>query len=395
MRVYLPLATIVTALAALLCVGVASADPNPPPEPIPPSETIYPDCSTALGARPPEAPGSELSERGRNLRGLYVPYGRVRAWTPRQLVRWVQKIGVNAAVIDVKDDRGRVTFARDLPLADGRPHGQVGGMERIVSALKEAGIYTIGRLVCFKDDQLYRLRPETAVRDLRSGKPWTDIVDMHWVDPHSELVREHIESVARAAQEVGFDEIQLDYVRFPVDSRARWARYPNREGEPKRYEVIAALLERVDRALDIPLSIDVFGLTAYKPGDPDGLGQSLEHLAPYIDAVTPMVYLANWPRNYWDNPRPSKTYDVINGAIERIRERLDDRIAVRPLLQAFRWRAKNFSTSFIHNQIDAAVSGGSSGYLFWNHSSNYYRVKLALEQLDEAGRRSLPVVSSR
>jgi hypothetical protein len=294
----------------------------------------------------------------------------------------VKAVGASAVILDIKDDRGRVTFTDDLPMADGPPHGEVRGMERLVEALQEDGIYVIGRLVCFKDSQLARLRPGAAVKDRRTGKPWRDRGGQAWVDPHSEIARSHVVSVAVAAQELGFDEIQLDYIRFPVEASARYAVFPNREGEPERHEAIARVLAEVDRALRVPLSIDVFGLTAYHPGDEDGLGQSLEHLAPYIDAISPMVYLANWPRRYWENPSPARTHALVNGAVRHIRRRLGDDIAVRPLLQAFAWRAKGFSAAFIDNQIDAATTGGCAGYLFWNQSGNYHKVTTVWGRMD-------------
>lgn len=374
----------------VLATGVAWATPfpNPAPEPLPPAEVVYPEAIVSPDT-PIDPPGSELTDRGRDLRGVYVPYPRLRSWGPRRLAGWVKSTGANAVIMDIKDDRGRVTFARDLPFAKGSPHGEVRRMDKLVRALQDSGIYVIGRLVCFKDNQLFRVAPAAALRDKHTRKVWRDRGGLAWSDPHSPIAHEHIASVARAAERLGFDEIQLDYVRFPVEASARRASYPNRRGNPARHEVIAALLARVDRELAIPLSIDVFGLTAYHIGDPEGLGQSLEHLAPHIDAISPMVYLANWPRRYWERPHPTKTYGVINGAVRRIRERLGDAIAVRPLLQAFKWRADNFGVPFIHNQISAVEAGGGDGHLFWNQNGNYQKVTVAWR-----GRPSAPVERS-
>ncbi len=396
MRVHIPRRlTFALALARLLLVSsTVAADPNPVPEPLPPVEAVYPESSLAI--RPPlDPPGSELTARGRDVRGIYVPYPRLRSWSPKRLVSWAKQIGADAVVLDVKDDHGRVTFRRDLPLAKGSPHGEVRRMSRILSALHDEGIYVIGRLVCFKDDNLARVRPGEALRHRRTREIWRDRGDFAWIDPHSAVAHEHIAGVARAAEAIGFDEIQLDYVRFPVESGVVNAVFPRKEGDLERHEVIAALLSRVDRSISIPLSIDVFGLTAYHPGDADGLGQSLEHLAPYIDAISPMVYLANWPRRFYENPTPVSTHALVNGAVRAIRRRLGDDIAVRPLLQAFPWRAKNWGTPFIHNQIDAAVAGGSSGYLFWNQAGSYHRVRAAFSHLDRQAVRSIPVITRR
>ncbi len=360
-----------------LTIGILlfiSADLHADPEPsaIPPVDLVYP---VVQGQLEHDLPGSELTERGRSVRGVYIPVGRVATKKVRHLVDWiVNRIGADAVILDIKDDRGRVTFTREVPGAERRIHGFLKRLPRLVQALKDEGVYVIGRLVCFKDNQFPRIRPQTAIRDRRTSKIWRDQTEMTWLDPFSTVAHEYIASVARSAQEIGFDEIQLDYVRFPVDPGSRWARFPSKGATTKRYEAIAALLERVDREISLPLSIDVFGLTAYNPGDPDGLGQSLEHLAPHIDAISPMLYLANWPKRVWEKPKPSRTHALVHNAVKHIRRRLGDHIAVRPLLQAFRYRALNYGASFLRNQIDAAETAGSSGYLFWNQSGHYGKV---------------------
>jgi hypothetical protein len=373
----------VSLIAALLSPLAALADPAPTAAP------PAPEIRAGQGAVPAPAddpPGSELTVRGRDVRGVYVPYRKVERSKPEALAKWIESLGADAAVIDVKDDRGRVTFTRDLPYAEGPMHGGVRDMAAVVRALHDHGLYAIGRLVCFKDQALAFSRPGTALRHRKTGAIWRDHGGLAWVDPHSEIAREHIVSVARAAEALGFDEIQLDYIRFPVEPGARHAVYPSRDGAPARPDVIASTLAAVDAAIRLPLSIDVFGLTAYHPGDADGLGQSLEHLAPHVDAITPMVYLANWPRRYWENPDPATTHALVEGAVREIRERLGDGIAVRPLLQAFRWRAKLFSGAFIADQIRASQEGGSSGYLFWNQGGSYGIVQTTWRRLDAAKR---------
>jgi len=366
-------------LAALSTSLSALADPAPTTAP--PAPDIQTAQSTA-SLRPEDPPGSELTARGKTVRGVYAPYRRVERSKPEAFARWVESLGADAVMVDVKDDRGRVTFSRGLAYAKGPIHGGVRDMAAVVRALHERGIYAIARLVCFKDQALALSKPVTALRRRGTGAVWRDRGGLAWVDPHSEIAREHIVTVARAAEALGFDEIQLDYIRFPVEPGARYATFPNKDGEPARHEVIAWTLEAVDSAIRIPLSIDVYGLTAYHPGDADGLGQSLEHLAPHVDAITPMVYLANWPRRYWENPDPETTHALVEGAVREIRERLGDGIAVRPLLQAFRWRAKLYSHAFIADQIRASREGGSSGHLFWNQGGNYNYVQTIWKRLD-------------
>jgi hypothetical protein len=343
-----------------------------------------------------DTPGSEMTERGKNIRGIYLPVSRVKTWKQRRLVRWIKTTRANAVVIDVKDDMGRIVFTDDLPYAQGSPNGYNKKLGSLVTRLKENDIYVIARVVCFKDNLLSWAHPETAVTDARNGKKWHDRSDSRWIDPFSQLARDHITSVAAAAEELGVDEIQLDYVRFPVEKNSRFARYPNKSKGMKRYEAIAQLLQQVDNAIKLPLSIDVFGLTAYHPEDSEALGQKLEYLAPYIDAISPMVYLANWPEHYWKTPNPRRTHKVIKGAVERIYERLGENIEVRPLLQGFKWRADNWGYGFVANQIDAASNGGASGYLFWNAAGQYRKVRQVWINMDrEAESEKQKVISAR
>ncbi|MBN2804731.1 MAG: hypothetical protein JXR91_16670 [Deltaproteobacteria bacterium] len=343
-----------------------------------------------------DLPGSELTGQGKNIRGIYIPAGKVKSWKHPQLLKWIKQTNANAVLIDVKDDLGRVVFTDDLPYAKGSPNGYNKKLGSLITVLKENNIYTIARLVCFKDNLLSWTHPETAILDYKTGKKWKDNSESRWVDPYSQLARDHIESIAVGAKDLGFDEIQLDYVRFPVDKNAATARFPNKTGETKRYEAIAALLKQVDEAINIPLSIDVFGLTAYHPEDSEALGQKLEYLAPYIDAISPMVYLANWPAHYWDSPTPEKTHQVIKGAIERIYNRLGDNIEVRPLLQGFQWRAENWGYSFVVNQIDAANKGGASGYFFWNAAGKYGTVSQVWKNMDrEKNKKTEEILTAR
>jgi len=377
-------------MIALMVMALPQSDTqaNPVPFAIPPVDHVYPDAkdpvakSTPLSLLPTDPAGSELSEQGKNVQGVYLPMTRITTQPIRVSVRYIAKdVQSNAVILDMKDDRGRVTFTRSIPSATTPPHGYYSKMARLVQAFKENGIYVIGRIVCYKDNLFARTRPKTAMRDRRTDKIWFDQSGMPWLDPHSPEAHKYIVNIAREAQGIGVDEIQLDYVRFPVEPNARFARFPHRENKQTRYQAIATLLAKVDRAISIPLSIDVFGLTAFNKGDEDGLGQYLEHLAPHVDVISPMLYLANWPKPFWDKPDPSRTYGMVYRAVKRIRRRLGNGVHIRPLLQGFSYRAQNFGMSFLRNQINAAIAAGSSGYLFWNQGGRYQKLATVWRQL--------------
>ena len=365
-------------IAAITAVIQVKADPSK--KTVLEKQFYYPIFNGEV-LRPEDPPGIELTERGKHVRGVYTPISKLVHWSPKKVLSWVKTVGANAVIIDIKDDKGRVTFTNKLPDAHGRPHGIIPRMKRLIKTLKNNDIYLIGRLVCFKDDIFSRNNPDAAIIDRRDAKLWRDRANMAWLDPFSLKAHKYIASIALKAEKFGFDEIQLDYVRFPVDGQSKYARFANREKGMQRYEAIALLLARVDMTISLPLSIDVFGLTAHTIGDTQGLGQSLEHLSPYLDAISPMLYVANFPKEIWESSDPKKVYNLVHNAVKSIRDRLEDTVAVRPLLQGFSYRATDFGVKFINNQIIAAKQAGSSGYLFWNQGGHYSKLSIAWKRL--------------
>ena len=187
-----------------------------------------------------------------------------------------------------------------------------------------------------------------------------------------------IEALAREAEELGFDEVQLDYVRFPVDEGVPYARYPG-EDDTTRPDLLIELLRRIDRAIHIPLSVDVFGLAAYREGDPSGLGQDLEAWVDYVEIYSPMLYI-NAMRT-WQVGRPDRARYLVESGVMRLRERLGPRPIIRPYLQAFARGAghEGFNPRFIARQIFGAGRGGSDGFLMWHPGARYSMFRRAMQ----------------
>src|SRR5215470_9795126 len=103
----------------------------------------------------------------------------------------VSKTELNAVVIDVKGDRGMIPYRTQVPLAlEVGAQGPViiKDFEGLLAGLKARGIYTIARIVTFKDNVLAQAKPEWAIIDTRTGKPWIDNEKLAWVDPFREEV---------------------------------------------------------------------------------------------------------------------------------------------------------------------------------------------------------------
>ncbi|NOY89678.1 MAG: hypothetical protein GXP55_00615 [Deltaproteobacteria bacterium] len=317
-----------------------------------------------------------MSVQGQRARGFYASGPYVRVKHMEGLVRSVRSADLDAVVIDLKDGAGRVTYDTEISILQPQVRNFLRDPRALVAGLKQAGIYTIARIVCFADPQLPRRSPERGIVHARRGTPWVSWgTGGTWLDPYNEENHQLVVQLAREAESFGFDEIQLDYVRFPVDEGTSYARFPAQD-ERSRAEVLVDLLREVDAAVHVPLGVDVFGLTAFRRGDRDGLGQDLEAFTRYVEVFTPMLYL-NSMRS-WHRGRPRRAYGLVRQGVSGLRERLGPRPVIRPFLQAFERGSENYGPGFIAEQIRGARWGGADGFLFWHPGSRYQVLRQAM-----------------
>lgn len=300
-------------------------------------------------------------------------------------LKLIEETELNALVIDVKGDRGMIPYRSAVALA-----AEVGAQKIItlrdaagtIRALKERGIYLIARIVVFKDDLLARARPELAVKTPAGGL-WTDRENLAWTDPFQREVWDYNIAIAREAAELGFDEIQFDYVRFP-DSRS--PRFSQPSTEANRVKTIAGFLQEASRRLEphnVFTAADIFGYVCWNLNDTD-IGQKLEPVAASVDYLSPMLYPSGFQfgipgvRNPVANP-----HEIIYLSLKKAQERTGlSPVRFRPWLQAFKDYAfdrRPFNAKEIQEQIGAADKFGSQGWMLWNPGNRYSEVALRRE----------------
>lgn len=334
--------------------------------------------------RDPSTDADELSPRVQAATGLYFTAPYVQNRGVQGVIRLLQSSRMDAAVIDLKDAQGRVNYDSAIPELAEQETGLLGDTAGLVRELHAAGIHAIARVVCFNDPVLPGRFPDRAILDLRAHRrgrtrTWTSWgTGSPWLDPWDTRNHDLVIAIAREAEALGFDEIQLDYIRFPVDDGTPFAHYPHERAGVRRRDMLHDFLARLDSAISIPLGADVFGIQAFWSGDESGLGQDLELWADHVDVFTPMLYLNSMRE--WELGTPNRGRRLVQIGITRLRERLGPRPVIRPFLQAFEeGSGGEWGPRFIADQIRGARGGGADGFLFWHPGSNYGTLQRAMQ----------------
>ncbi len=330
------------------------------------------------------------------IKGLYVnawAFGSQKLW---QLVRLADETEINAFVVDVKDDTGCLLYPSTVPTAE------LIGANRCVRAkdararldtLAAHHIYAIARIVVAKDPLLAERKAAWSVKDRVTGVLWRDRINSAWVDAYNDSVWIYSGQLAQEAARMGFQEVQFDYVRFPDEPRERMATaiFPaHRPGQTQREAVrehVALLKDRL-KASGVPVTFDIFGLTASATGDL-GIGQVWEDFVSVADVVLPMVYPSHYYRGAfgyaWPNGQP---YRIVRSALTEALKRsepLPGSAEIRPFLQAFTLgrRLPRYTPFEIREQIRAVEELGITSWVLWNPRSVYQRGSLRPKQSAE------------
>jgi hypothetical protein len=318
------------------------------------------------------------------LRGLYVNRWAALGSKLHRLIDVARKTEINALVIDVKDDRGFVLYRSSVPLAREIGADTADGhwmsrskLRAVLDTMTANGIYPIARIVVAKDPLLAEKRLDLAIKRKSDLKPWLDKNGRPWLDPHQRAIWQYAADLAREAYEVGFSEVQFDYVRFPDEKRLIGeAVFPLANGR-SRAQVIRDQLGFVRAALKperMRVTADVFGLTATDTTDM-GIGQQWEMFVDQVDVVLPMVYPSHFARGTYKlrnpNAHPYQTVDhALKDAIARSGS-VPHAALIIPWYQDFTLGPPRYEAAQVRAQKKAGYDNGFQSWMLWNPKSNY------------------------
>ena len=318
------------------------------------------------------------------LRGLYVNRWAALGSKLDRLIEIARTTEINALVIDVKDDRGFVLYRSSVPLAREIGADTADGhwmsrskLRAVLDTMTAHGIYPIARIVVAKDPLLAQKKLDLAIKRKSDLKPWLDKNGHPWLDPHQRVVWQYAADLAREAYEVGFSEVQFDYVRFPDEKRLiNETVYPLANGRT-RAQVIRDQLGFLRKALKpqgVRVTADVFGLTATDTTDM-GIGQRWEMFVDQVDVVLPMIYPSHFARGTYKlrnpNAHPYQTIDhALKDAIARS-DSIPNAALIIPWYQDFTLGAPRYEAAQIRAQKKAGYDNGFQSWILWNPKSNY------------------------
>ncbi len=255
----------------------------------------------------------------------------------------------------------------------------------LVDELHKEGLWVIARHVVFQDDELAERQPELSLKRASTAN-WKDRGGHGWVDPANREVWEYNLDIAQKTLELGFDEINLDYIRFPTDGDLNNIIYPSWDKTTPREEVLRDFLHWFKQGLRtkspyVVISIDVYGETFLRDFA-GSTGQRMTTLAPEVDVVSPMVYPSHYRSGNFGYTNPAtQPYGVVYGTLEKGQLLFANapNTIVRPWLQDFHLGAQ-YTPAMVRAQITATTDAGNhNGWMLWNPKNIYSESALLKE----------------
>lgn len=324
--------------------------------------------------------GSALAiDRSFDARGIYVTATTMQLSRLDTLVKGLKQVGGNTVVFDAKDEDGIVSYRSNVPLVreiGADREGPIRDLKARVRSLHERGIHVAGRICLFHDPILARKRPDLALKT-RAGKAFPERGRAAWSNPNLPAVQAYNLDLARELADMGVDEIQFDYIRYPAQGPIKEIALGFDPAVKPKHQVITAFLEKASREVHARgklVSIDVYGVIAWQQRIDEVItGQRVQDLARHTDIICPMVYPSHFfpPFDGYQRPADQPYYFVSQGVKRLAKLTQGSGVVIRPWLQAFPWRVSSYGPAYVQTQLRAARDEHAVGWMLWNAGNRY------------------------
>lgn len=342
----------------------------------------------------------------------------------QKLVDLMAETEINSVIIDIKDYSGTIAFSPTAPALQGAWAAAKCGardMREFIALLHEKGIFVIGRITVFQDPHYANHHPELAVKKSDGVTVWRDHKGLAFIDVGARAYWDYIVALSRDSYNLGFDELNFDYVRYPSDgpmnniSFTHSKDYPgDNDKQANLEEFFKYLKEKMDdetlfddyrhvntgRDTAIPwTSADLFGMTTTNYDDLS-IGQVQDRAAPYFDFIAPMVYPSHYPHNAFGYGNPNHhPYEIVHYAMKKGVERMESEttpmmgflhtrvgtstpaVYKKPTYTADKFRTwiqdfdygGDYDVAEVKAQIKASYDAGVMSWMIWDPSNIYTR----------------------
>lgn len=306
-------------------------------------------------------------------------------------INLAKSTGINAFVVDIKENtipsyKSDVMKEYSMTAYNKAVYSK-NDYKNIINKLKSNGFYVIGRITTFKDSDYITDHPEDAINSTSTNKPFLHN-GSYWPSAFVRKVWEYnVKLAVESVKDIGFNEIQFDYMRFPdrsytieknglVDMR-------NSYSETKAQALQTFLMYACDAIHEVSgyVSVDVFGessnryVTAY--------GQYWPAISNVVDVISAMPYPDHFDNNQYGLYTPwTEPYTIIkNWASEASgrQSEISSPAIARTWIQAYdaiKAPYNSYGPSEIRDEINGLVDGGlNGGFITWNGSSNFNKYK--------------------
>ncbi|WP_058308138.1 putative glycoside hydrolase [Gracilibacillus massiliensis] len=324
------------------------------------------------------------------VRGIYVTGNSAGGSRFEKLLNLIDSTELNSMVIDIKEDNGFVTYKpeEELPY-EGVAKNYIKDPKEMLKTLEEQGVYPIARVVVFKDSVLAKARPDLSFTE--NGKVWANGKGESFVSPFQKEVWDYNIDIAKQAAELGFKEIQFDYVRFPegFEKRDKELEYDLGEYEnlelndvKKRVEAVTDFVAYAKEELEyynVDVSVDIFGYAATIEETP-GIGQNFSRISDNVDVISSMIYPSHWTPYFgidFPDKEPYRLVDEYAKVENKVLGALDNPPVSRPWIQDFEapWLYSGSTFQYgvdeVEAQIRALNENGIEEFLLWNAGNTY------------------------
>jgi hypothetical protein len=152
-----------------------------------------------------------------------------------RIIRHWREVGGNAVVFDIKDSDGSVNIPFEHPLL-GEHKIYIHDVPKFVRFLHSQNMHAIARIAIFRDERMVVEHAEMAVHSKKTGQPWRENGKLVWTDPSNPKVQDYNIALAKHVAQLGADEIQFDYVRFPAEGDQKDAAFVFQKDQPAQPE---------------------------------------------------------------------------------------------------------------------------------------------------------------